>query len=138
MNFGKRVSSEEVECSGFVGVNEIPKEAIIFDKTQVGYVDALMANILLNDVKGQLLNIIEGIGLLDRQETAIKRMVTNCLHETVHHVQECMALVGKSEPLKLTVGTDLITMNSSGVRIKNAELVEPRNLVKELKPLSGE
>lgn len=97
MEFGKRVSSEETGCSNFVGVDEIPKEALMFDKLQTGYVGALMANILLNDVKGQLLNIVEGIGLPEKQETAIKRMVTNTLHETVHHVQECMALVEKED-----------------------------------------
>jgi len=95
MNFGKRASSEEAQCSNFVGVDEIPKEALMFDKLQTGYIDALMANILLNDVKGQLLNVIEGIGLPDKQEIAIKRMVTNVLHETVHHVRECVELVEK-------------------------------------------
>lgn len=97
MVFDKRISSEEVMCPDFVGVDEIPKEAIIFDKLQTGYVCALMANVLLNDVKGQLLNIVEGIGLPDKQETAIKRMVTNVLHETVNHVDECMTLVQKED-----------------------------------------
>ena len=97
MVFGKRISSEEAECPNFVGVDEIPKEALMFDKLQTGYVCALMANILLNDVKGQLLNVIEGIGLPDKQETAIKRMVTNVLHETSNHVNECMDLLQKED-----------------------------------------
>jgi len=97
MKFGNRVSSEDVECSGFVGVDEIPKEMLIFDKSQTGYVSALMANILLNYVKGQLLNIVEGCGIRESQEVAVKRMVTNVLHETVHHVQECMELVQKED-----------------------------------------
>jgi len=97
MEFGKRVSSEEVKCPGFVGVDEIPKGMIIFDKMQTGYVCALSANILLNDVKGQLLNVVEGIGLPEKQEVAIKRMVTNVLHETVDHVRDCMALVEKED-----------------------------------------
>jgi len=97
MEFGKRVSSEEVKCLGFVGVDEIPEGMIIFDKMQIGYVCALSANILLNDVKGQLLNIVEGIGMPDKQEKAIKRSVTNVLHETVRHIQECMALVEKQD-----------------------------------------
>jgi hypothetical protein len=118
MEFGKRVSSKDVECSGFVGVNEISKEMIIFDKTQTGYVDALMANILLNDVKGQLLNVVEGIGLPEKQEIAIKRMVTNVLHETVRHVQECMDLVEKEEPFKITTDTSIITMTPSGIKIR--------------------
>lgn len=111
MEFGKRVSSEEAECSNFVGVDEIPKEALMFDKLQTGYVGALMANILLNDVKGQLLNIVEGIGLPERQETAIKRMVTNTLHETVNHVQECMELVQKPDVLKVTVNSETTTLS---------------------------
>lgn len=97
MVFGNRVSSKDVDCPNFVGVDEIPKEALRFDKIQNGYVCALIANILLNDVKGQLLNIVEGCGLKDSQEVAVKRMITNVLHETVDHVSECMDLVQKED-----------------------------------------
>lgn len=75
------------------GVEEIPKKYKTFINEQIIYVNALVANILLNDVKGQLLNIVEGIGLPDKQEKAIKRSVTNVLHETVHDIGECMELV---------------------------------------------
>ena len=85
----------EVKCPNFMGVDEVPEGMIIFDKMQSGYVCALAANILLNDVKGQLLNIIEGIGMPDRQEKAIKRSVTNVLHETHRHISDSMDLVTK-------------------------------------------
>jgi len=74
-------------------VNEVPAEQKIFNQEQSNYVKALARQVLLNDMKGKLLNIIEGIGLPDRQETAIKRMVTNELHEMAHHLGECMDLV---------------------------------------------
>lgn len=87
------MKDNNTKCPNFIGVDDIPKEMIIFDKMQTGYVCALAANLLLNDTKGQLLNIIEGIGLPEKQEKAIKRSVTNVLHETVHHIGECMELV---------------------------------------------
>lgn len=75
------------------GVREIMPEDKIFGQHHIEYVVALAANILLNEVKGQLLNIVEGIGLPDKQETAVKRMVTNVLHETVNDFGECLELV---------------------------------------------
>lgn len=80
----------KVSC---VGVDEIPPEYKIFKEEHVCYVAALAGNILLNDLKGQLLNIVEGIGLPEKQETAIKRMVTNSLHEAHNHIGECLELV---------------------------------------------
>lgn len=77
----------------FEGVDEVPVESKIFDHKQVDYVDALTGQILLNDLKGQLLNIVEGIGLPEKQETAIKRMVNNMLHETHHHITESLELL---------------------------------------------
>lgn len=76
-----------------IGIDEIPEELKIFNTEQTEYVNALTANILLNDTKGKLLNIVEGIGLPDKQEKAIKRSVTNVLHDTVHDIGECMDLV---------------------------------------------
>jgi hypothetical protein len=74
------------------GVDEIPEHYKIFNQEHIDYVDALTGQILLNDLKGQLLNIIEGAGLLDRQETAIKRMITNTLHEARHDITESLDL----------------------------------------------
>lgn len=74
-------------------VDEIPIESKIFTGEQIVYTDALTGQILLNDLKGLLLNVIEGIGLPDKQETAIKRLITNALHETHHEISECLELV---------------------------------------------
>jgi len=74
-------------------VDIIPEEYKIFRKEQIAYVDALTGQILLNDAKGQLLNVIEGIGLPERQEVAVKRMVTNVLHEAHHDVSKSLELV---------------------------------------------
>lgn len=79
---------------GCEGVEEIPEEFKIFTQKHIEYTDALVGNILLNDVKGQILNIIEGIGLSNsKQEIAVKRMITNVLHEGKHHIRECLDLV---------------------------------------------
>ena len=40
-------------------------------------------NSVLTVLKRELLNIIEGIGLPEKQETAVKRMVTDTLHKHV-------------------------------------------------------
>ena len=74
-------------------VEVIPEEFKIFTKEQSTYVDALTGNILLNDTKGQLLNIVEGIGLPEKQETAIKRMVTNVLHDAHNEISQSLELV---------------------------------------------
>jgi len=79
----------------FEGADKVPKEAKIFNETHIEYVNVLLGDILLNDVKGQLLNIIESAGISDRQEQAIKRLITNVLHETKHHVVECLSLMKK-------------------------------------------
>lgn len=76
-------------------VEIIPDEYKIFDGDQIRYIDALTGQILLNDAKGQLLNIVEGIGLPDKQEQAIKRMVTNVLHDVHHEISGSMELVIK-------------------------------------------
>lgn len=121
------VKQVELEDGTFIeGVDEIPAESKIFDNEQVEYVCALSANILLNDVKGQLLNIVEGIGMPERQERAIKRSVTNVLHETVHHISECMELVEKKEPV--TWG-DLEHLDINGIK-------DATQFVKNLKKLS--
>ncbi|HBG01801.1 MAG TPA: hypothetical protein DDW87_09545 [Firmicutes bacterium] len=79
------------------GVDKIPEHCKIFDQDHIDYVDALTGQILLNDLKGQLLNIVEGAGLQDRQETAIKRMITNTLHEAHHEIAESLELVKASK-----------------------------------------
>ncbi len=91
---------------GYECVGDIPAEAKIFDGEHIEYVDGLLGHILLNGVKGELLNIVESIGLPDKQETAIKRMVINILHETRHHAVEELRLLtnepranGKFRPL---------------------------------------
>lgn len=78
-------------------VDEIPEGSKIFTQDHINYIDALTGQMLLNDLKGQLLNIVEGIGLPDKQEKAIKRMVTNCLHEIHHDIGESLELVKGSE-----------------------------------------
>jgi hypothetical protein len=74
-------------------VEIVPKEYKIFKKEQIAYVDALTGQILLNDTKGQILNVIEGIGLPERQETAVKRMITNILHDVHNEISNSLELV---------------------------------------------
>lgn len=57
--------------------NDVPK---ILNSKQAEYLNVLTGHLILRDLKGELLNIIEGIGLTDHQETAVKRMITNSLH----------------------------------------------------------
>lgn len=75
------------------GVDEVPQNAKIFTDEHINYVDALVGNILHNDFKGCLLNIVEGIGMPEKQETAIKRQITNALHDVHRHIYECLELV---------------------------------------------
>ena len=79
--------------SNIEGVDEVTEEYKIFTNEHILYVNSLIANILLNEGKGTFLNIIESIGLPERQEKAIKRLITNELHEIVNHVGECLELV---------------------------------------------
>lgn len=99
---GKEKEGEEKQMGKFVdlvdgyiveGVGEIPGEIKIFKNDHVDYVDMLMGEILLNDLKGQLLNILEGIGLPERQEKALKRQMVNVLHETRRQIKEDLELV---------------------------------------------
>ena len=85
VDLNKQVVVEAVEI--------IPEEYKIFGKEQITYVDALTGQILLNDTKGQLLNVIEGIGLPERQEAAIKRMITNALHDAHNEISHSLELV---------------------------------------------
>jgi|CZCB01.1.fsa_nt_gi hypothetical protein len=78
-------------------VGEIPKESKIFRNDHARYVDALTGQILLNDLKGRLLNIAEGIGLPERQEIAIKRMITNALHDAHKEINKSLAIVVEEE-----------------------------------------
>ena len=77
----------------YEGVIEIPGTRRIFENEHIEYVDALTGQILLNDLKGQLLNIIEGIGLPEKQERALKRQITNALHEANHDISGSLELV---------------------------------------------
>ncbi len=83
----------ELEDGTFVdieGTNEVPE---IFTKDQFIYLVALTGHSLLRDLKGELLNIIEGVGLPERQEKAIKRQITNSLHEWHRRFKEDIELV---------------------------------------------
>jgi hypothetical protein len=115
-----------------VGVDEIPDEYKIFNQHHFNYVSVLVANILLNDVKGQLLNIIEGIGLPERQERAIKRSVTNVLHDTVHHFEESMELVREDNK-------DQEDKNERSIKINNINIpkvADATGIAKNLKKLA--
>ena len=79
------------------GVAEIPQSSMIFTGEHIDYVDALTGNIIHNDLKGCLLNIIEGIGMPEKQETAIKRQIINALHDVHRHIYECIELVKASK-----------------------------------------
>lgn len=74
-------------------IDIIPENYKIFEDKQIIYMDALIGQILLNDLKGQLLNIVEGAGLPVKQETAMRRMITNALHETHHDISKSLELV---------------------------------------------
>ena len=90
-------------------VDEIPEACKIFGEDHIEYVAVLAGQILLQDMKGQLLNVVEGIGLPDRQETAIKRMVTNILHESHHEIRECLELVKRDSLSTLSIENVTIT-----------------------------
>ena len=79
------------------GVDEIPQSVLIFTGDHIDYVDALTGNILFNDFKGRLLNIIEGAGMPERQEVAIKRQITNALHDVHRDINECLEAVRASK-----------------------------------------
>jgi len=76
-----------------VGVDEIPEEYGIFGKQHIEYLMALTGDMVLRELKGQLLNIVEGCGMPDKQEVAVKRMVTNALHEWHRDFGENLELV---------------------------------------------
>lgn len=100
---GRNVIKLEDDEGTFVdieGTNEVPE---IFTKDQFDYLAALTGHTILRDLKGELLNIIEGIGLPEKQERAIKRSVTNALHEWHHRFKEDIEIVligGKNENIK--------------------------------------
>lgn len=79
------------------GVDEIPQSVLIFTGDHIDYVDALTGNILFKDFKGCLLNIIEGAGMPERQEVAIKRQITNALHDVHRDINECLEVVRASK-----------------------------------------
>lgn len=72
------------------GTNEVPE---IFTHDQFCYLATLTGHMILRDLKGELMNIIEGCGISERQEAAVKRMVTNVLHAWHHDFKECIELV---------------------------------------------
>jgi hypothetical protein len=79
-------------CDGN-GVTEIPSKSRIFTQDHIDYAVGLASQILLNDLKGQWLNIVEGIGLPDKQEIAIKRLVTGVLYDTRQSYKDSLELV---------------------------------------------
>lgn len=79
------------------GADEIPQSVLIFTGEHIDYVDALTGNILFNDFKGRLLNIIEGAGMPERQEVAIKRQIINALHDVHRDINECLEVVRASK-----------------------------------------
>lgn len=68
-----------------------------FNDEQVEYLFAITGRSILRDLKGELLNIIEGIGLSERQETAVKRLITNALHGWHRNFKEDINIVNKSD-----------------------------------------
>lgn len=96
-------------------VNEIPEKSKIFTGDHIIYADALTGQLLLNDLKSQLLNVIEGIGLPTKQETAIKRLITNALHETHHEISECLELVRADNDCSTCVRTHQGTPETSQI-----------------------
>lgn len=73
-----------------ISITEFPEESKIFTQDHIDHVFALTGQILLNDLKGQLLNIVEGAGMPERQETAIKRQITNALHEAQRETEKSL------------------------------------------------
>lgn len=90
---GKNVIELDNDEGTFVdieGTNEVPE---IFTQEQFDYLSTLTGHTILRDLKGELLNIIEGCGLPEKQERAIKRSVTSALHEWHHSFKEDIELV---------------------------------------------
>jgi endogenous inhibitor of DNA gyrase (YacG/DUF329 family) len=65
----------------------------IFNTEQFNYATELANHMVLNDLKGEILNVIEGIGLRESQERAIKRTVTNMLHQFTRDYKEFLEIV---------------------------------------------
>ncbi len=73
----------ELDEYGPTIVEEVDERDVpsIFSTEQFLYATELANHIALNDLKGEILNVIEGIGLRESQERAIKRTITNMLHQ---------------------------------------------------------
>lgn len=73
-------------------VDEVPEEHKIFNQIHVDYVSALTSH-LLDEYKERLFSIIEGTGLQEKQENAVKEMVIACLYDAQYEIIECLELV---------------------------------------------
>lgn len=75
--------------------DEIDKKEIpsIFNAEQYMYATALHEYMTLNGLKGEILNVLEGIGLSEKQERAIKRTITNILHQFAWDYRDSLDLV---------------------------------------------
>ena len=91
------VDLEQEKVIAVNAVAEVPRENKIFNPRQVRYMDLLAGQVLLNSLKGQLLNIAESIGLPERREVAIKRMITNALHDAHKEINKSLAIVVEEE-----------------------------------------
>ena len=78
-------------------VSEIPEGSRIFTGDHINYVDTLTGQIMLNDLKGELLNAVECLNLPEKVERAVKRIITNSLHDTHNHITECLEFVRASK-----------------------------------------
>ncbi len=65
----------------------------IFNTEQFNYATELVNHMVLNDLKGEILNVTEGIGLRESQERAIKRTITNILHQFTRDYKESLEIV---------------------------------------------
>ena len=72
------------------GTKNVPE---MFSRDQFEYLAAMTGHSVLRELKGELLNIVEGCGMLERQETAVKRMVTSALHDWHYRFKADVELV---------------------------------------------
>ena len=85
----------ELDEYGPTIVEEVDERDVpsIFSTEQFLYATELANHIALNDLKGEILNVIEGIGLRESQERAIKRTITNMLHQFTDDYYESLRIV---------------------------------------------
>ena len=98
----------KLEGGAYVDLNNTAEPPEMFTEEQAKYLVSLTGHSILCDLKGQLLNIVEGIGLPERQETAVKRMVTNALHDWHRGFKDDIELVLKKDYCMFRNNTDRI------------------------------